>query len=670
MRQNFIEIAVAVLGRSPSPQQLAAWMADAENGQTLGELTAVLLLSQEGQERFPTSGTVAVYLTNAYQQLFGRAPDAAGLAYWEEQVSQGNVDFSTLVVALVNGARAETGNPNDAAVVNARSEAAESYLVSVENGDVEFSPAAAAGAVSAVRRENVANPALEPELPDDGETPPDSGEGEQPGDGVGGNNGGGNNGGGGTPTPQPDPKATFEVAENGIQKALPGEEGTAEYQVLAFTTPQEGQVFTLSHSGVDYTAAALGANPQMGDLAQALNNAANNAQPPAPFGVSWWFNEEELRLTWRDQDAAPSGIAATLSADAVTEQSAAAVDLTATTDAGAGESVQGTDDGIAEVQTIDLSGVMYADGQRFTLTVGNTVLETAELSIQNVFQPSADVVAALQAATGYADAPFTIDATQNTLTLTWEDKNAAPSQQTASLAADAVIRTIEPAVEAIIATVIDGEMGTATSWSATFDIANVLDGEDYAYSLTLTEQIENPNWTGSVNFGDISGLEEVSVNVNGKFYTLNLTDSGSLPEFRDGNDNVLNGVTFEGGNDGDDAVINITLNQSFEINGATTKAIGEVPTYVSFENITTVSGNFDIFDRSFSVMAKSVETEADVAQVLATYINGLENEDAMPFTAIVDEGQLVITADEAGVNYTVATNIGVPSIESNMDFVI
>ncbi|WP_394425062.1 DUF4214 domain-containing protein [Vreelandella stevensii] len=119
MRETLIDVAVAVLGRSPSPQELSAWIEAAENGQTVGALVTQLLETPEGQARFPEAESEA-YLANAYQVLFGRAPDAEGLAYWQTQLEQGNVDFDTLVMVLVNGARAETGNPNDATLFNAR----------------------------------------------------------------------------------------------------------------------------------------------------------------------------------------------------------------------------------------------------------------------------------------------------------------------------------------------------------------------------------------------------------------------------------------------------------------------------------------------------------------------------------------------------------------------
>ena len=247
MRANLIDVAVTVLGRSPSPQELAAWMDAAENGQTLGELTAQLLDTSEGQARFPSTATNEAYLTNAYQVLFGREPDAEGMAYWQNQLDQGGVTFDTLVAVLVDGARAETGNPNDAAVANARAEAAETYLTAVESDEIAFDVSAAASVVSAVERDAVADPDLEPTLPGDGETPP--GNGDDGGNDGGDNDGGGDNGGGNPPPTPAEP--TFDVAS--VTEYTPGTgQFTADLTIPDLDQAVAGDTVTTTIDGAQF----------------------------------------------------------------------------------------------------------------------------------------------------------------------------------------------------------------------------------------------------------------------------------------------------------------------------------------------------------------------------------------------------------------------------------
>ena len=58
----------------------------------------------ETQRLFPTDGTPLQVVTAAYAGALGRAPDAAGLAYWVGELEGGNFSNGSLMIALINGA--------------------------------------------------------------------------------------------------------------------------------------------------------------------------------------------------------------------------------------------------------------------------------------------------------------------------------------------------------------------------------------------------------------------------------------------------------------------------------------------------------------------------------------------------------------------------------------
>ncbi|MBZ0329351.1 DUF4214 domain-containing protein [Halomonas sp. ANAO-440] len=229
---NLIDLAVATLGRAPSPSEVEGWLARIEvDALSYAQLAAELLDSDEGQARFPAQDSDVDFLLNAYQQLFDRVPDVEGMDYWQAQLSEGNIEPGTLLAVLLAGARSDTGNPNDAAVVNARAQAAADYLADVDAGQAAYSEEAAVAAVAAVTRDAVADPALEPAAEDLF----DPGQDEDTGNGV-------------TPPPTPTPAPTFSVAED--EAGAVTFSGTAT-GTITFTLEEGGATF--SRGGVTAT---------------------------------------------------------------------------------------------------------------------------------------------------------------------------------------------------------------------------------------------------------------------------------------------------------------------------------------------------------------------------------------------------------------------------------
>lgn len=160
MRAELIQLTVATLGRAPSPQEMTSWLAQLNSGTSLSALAQDLMFDEGGVGRFAGLSNTDI-LVNAYQALFGRLPDVSGLNYWLNEFAAGRVDLGNLVPSLLVGALASTGNSNDALILAARAQAANSFLQAAEESGV-FNPQAAAQAVAAVLRSSVAEPVDEP----------------------------------------------------------------------------------------------------------------------------------------------------------------------------------------------------------------------------------------------------------------------------------------------------------------------------------------------------------------------------------------------------------------------------------------------------------------------------------------------------------------------------
>src|SRR4051812_15654884 len=85
---------VSYFGRSADPAGLAYWVAQLNNGLTLDRIAQSFATQPEATSLYPflanpSASGLADFLTSVYSNLFNRTIDAAGLAYWSDQVNAG-----------------------------------------------------------------------------------------------------------------------------------------------------------------------------------------------------------------------------------------------------------------------------------------------------------------------------------------------------------------------------------------------------------------------------------------------------------------------------------------------------------------------------------------------------------------------------------------------------
>jgi hypothetical protein len=87
-----------LLGRAAGPQEVGYWLGQLQAGLTENQLAAAFLTSPE---YFQNHGTTADgWLRGVYHDVLGRAPDAAGLAYWRQALGSG-VPARTVALDIV-----------------------------------------------------------------------------------------------------------------------------------------------------------------------------------------------------------------------------------------------------------------------------------------------------------------------------------------------------------------------------------------------------------------------------------------------------------------------------------------------------------------------------------------------------------------------------------------
>ena len=118
---------LAFYGRPADPAGLKFWSKQlADNNGDLGAITEFFAASEEAQVRFGTD-SVAERIAEIYQQLFNRAPEAAGLAFWTKAIENGHASMADVAVSILKGAQG-----TDAGLASLRQQAVDAFTAQVD----------------------------------------------------------------------------------------------------------------------------------------------------------------------------------------------------------------------------------------------------------------------------------------------------------------------------------------------------------------------------------------------------------------------------------------------------------------------------------------------------------------------------------------------------------
>ena len=117
------EIYIATFNRAPDYSGLKYWANAVAVGQLTSEQVAKSFFDQpETRAIFPEGTNNTAFITTIFQNAFNRAPTAAGIAYWVSALDRGEFSRDQAIIQILNGAKAETGNPADAAMLAKKTE--------------------------------------------------------------------------------------------------------------------------------------------------------------------------------------------------------------------------------------------------------------------------------------------------------------------------------------------------------------------------------------------------------------------------------------------------------------------------------------------------------------------------------------------------------------------
>ncbi|MFA5233621.1 MAG: DUF4214 domain-containing protein, partial [Sulfurimonas sp.] len=151
--ENVAELYVATFERAPDSAGLDYWV---NSGLELEEIADSFFEQPETQTKYPEGTDNSAFITSVYENLFNRAPDAAGLAYWDGELQAGTFTKSEFILAAINGAQ-DSAEGNDLSMMANKTEVglafadagfnsvtdAENYLANVTDDDATVAAALA-----------------------------------------------------------------------------------------------------------------------------------------------------------------------------------------------------------------------------------------------------------------------------------------------------------------------------------------------------------------------------------------------------------------------------------------------------------------------------------------------------------------------------------------------
>lgn len=113
IQNDIIEIYIASFDRAPDAAGLAYWVDNVTNqGWSISDVAKSIFQSPEVANKYPASLSNEAFLNTVYNNTLGRDADAAGMAYWLDQMAAG-LTRDEMILTIINGAKADTGSADD-----------------------------------------------------------------------------------------------------------------------------------------------------------------------------------------------------------------------------------------------------------------------------------------------------------------------------------------------------------------------------------------------------------------------------------------------------------------------------------------------------------------------------------------------------------------------------
>lgn len=141
---DLLAMYVAYFDRAPDSLGINYWASRLVDGMSLVDIAKSFFVQPETIAAYPADMSNSAFVTKVYQNALGRDPDAEGLAYWVNDLNKGAQTKDMFMLAVIYGARAETGSETDAMYLQNKTDVGEYFALTKGLGNVGWASEAMA----------------------------------------------------------------------------------------------------------------------------------------------------------------------------------------------------------------------------------------------------------------------------------------------------------------------------------------------------------------------------------------------------------------------------------------------------------------------------------------------------------------------------------------------
>ena len=125
-QKKIIKLYIATFNRAPDTAGLKYW--DRDSGLEIEEIAQSFFDQPETQKLYPPDLPLDDFIEAIYRNVLGRAPDQAGFDYWKAKLKSKRLSRSVFIIAVINGARGK-----DVGLLNNKLTVGETFVASGSN---------------------------------------------------------------------------------------------------------------------------------------------------------------------------------------------------------------------------------------------------------------------------------------------------------------------------------------------------------------------------------------------------------------------------------------------------------------------------------------------------------------------------------------------------------
>ena len=138
-KEQLIELYIATFDRAPDFDGFTYWLANiTTNGWSIEDVAKSMFDSKEVEDNYPSTLSNSDYIDKIYNNVLNRYADDAGKSYWVKQMDDGAISKDQMLLAVINGANADTGSETDKQILENKKEAGSYFTITHQLNDINL----------------------------------------------------------------------------------------------------------------------------------------------------------------------------------------------------------------------------------------------------------------------------------------------------------------------------------------------------------------------------------------------------------------------------------------------------------------------------------------------------------------------------------------------------